>query len=93
MAATIRTAHAPIVTFVTAPGGGRGAYHAVCPSGRYVGYVQVIRGFAHYTGYAGNAHEGVFAVVRADSAGDLEGLRTALAGGLRNGRRDDLAND
>ena len=52
--------------------------------GRVVGQADIIRGFAYYTGAHGTAHAGVSAIV----AGGLDGLTTALASGLRNGRDD-----
>lgn len=51
---------------------------------RTVGKVDLIRGFAHYTGCKGDAHEGMSAVV----TGGIDGLTAALAEGLRNGRDD-----
>lgn len=57
-------------------------------SGAKIGQVDVIRGFAHYYGVRGSAHEGVTAVVR----GGVDGLVKALASpaGLRSGRDDRL---
>lgn len=80
MNTTTTTAHAPIVRFERL-GGSVAVY---CPSGHKVGQADVIRGFAHYFGAKGSAHEGVTAVVR----GGLEGLEKALAQGLRSGRND-----
>lgn len=53
-------------------------------TGQVIGQCDTIFGFAHYYGAAGSAHEGMTAVVR----GGVEGLRAALAEGLRNGRDD-----
>lgn len=53
-------------------------------SGRKIGQADLIRGFAHYYGVHGSAHEGVTAIVR----GGLDGLTAALRDGLRNGRDD-----
>lgn len=53
-------------------------------TGRKLGQVDRIRGFAHYTGVKGGAHEGFTAVV----AGGVEALVKALAKGIRNGRDD-----
>ncbi len=52
--------------------------------GRPIATVDLIHGFAHYNGRKGEAHEGMFAVVR----GGMDGLRKALREGLRNGRDD-----
>jgi len=75
-----RAAHAPLVRFERL-GGAIGVY---CPSGRKLGQVDLIRGFAHYFGVKGGVHEGVTAVVR----DGLKGLEEALAKGLRSGRND-----
>lgn len=53
-------------------------------TGRRIGQADLIRGFAHYTGARGSAHEGVTAIVR----GGLDGLRAALREGLLSGRDD-----
>lgn len=74
------TAYAPIVRIERLAG----SYRVYCPSGRLAGQADLVRGFAHYYGAKGGAHEGVTAVVR----GGLEGLKKALAEGLRNGRND-----
>ena len=84
--------HALHATTERAPGGGRGAYH-VRVAGKVVGHAEVIRGFAHYTGVRGSAHFGGYAVVACAGANELTPLIAALHVGLRNGRRDDLAND
>lgn len=52
--------------------------------GRDLGFFEVVKGFAHFTGYANTAAEGVVAVVR----GGHDGLVKALAEGLVNGRDD-----
>ena len=51
---------------------------------RKIGQVDLIRGFAHYYGVRGSAHEGLTAVVR----GGIDGLVAALREGLTNGRDD-----
>lgn len=53
-------------------------------TGAKIGQCDLIRGFAHYYGVKGRAHEGVTAVVR----GGLDGLTEALRVGLRSGRDD-----
>jgi hypothetical protein len=53
-------------------------------TGNKIGQINVIRGFAHYIGVQGGAHEGVTAIV----AGGVEALVAALEVGLRNGRDD-----
>lgn len=53
-------------------------------TGNRIGTAQVIRGFAHYVGAKGSAHEGFRAIV----IGGIEGLTKALAEGVRNGRDD-----
>lgn len=63
-------------------GGSIGAYDD--NTGAMVGHVDIIRGFAHYTGATGSAHAGFSAVVR----NGLEGLAAGLAEGMRNGRDD-----
>lgn len=80
MSNTTLVAHAPIVTIESLGG----SYRVYCPSGRQLGQADLIRGFAHYFGSKGGAHEGVTAVVR----GGLTGLEKALATGLRSGRND-----
>ena len=90
MAATILTAHAPAVRFEREGCADYGVYDG---SGRKVGHVNVIRGFGHYTGCLGSAHYGVYAVVALSGACTMDRIEEALATGLRNGRRDDLAND
>jgi hypothetical protein len=49
-----------------------------------LGVVDLVRGFAVYTGVRGSAHEGMSATVR----GGLDGLIAALDQGLLNGRDD-----
>lgn len=90
MAATILTAHAPAVRFEREGSADYGVYDG---SGRKVGHVNVIRGFGHYTGSMGSAHYGVYAVVALSGASTMDRIEEALRVGLRNGRRDDLAND
>lgn len=63
--------------------GGAIAVHDDSTSAR-LGQCDLIRGFAHYVGVKGGAHEGVKAVVR----GGIDGLAAALAAGLRSGRDD-----
>lgn len=53
-------------------------------TGNKIGQCDLVRGFAHYTGVRGSAHQGFTAVVR----GGLEGLVQELAKGIRNGRDD-----
>ena len=53
-------------------------------TGHVIGQADLIRGFAYYTGAHGSAHDGICAIV----AGGLDGLTSALASGLRNGRDD-----
>lgn len=53
-------------------------------TGRKIGQCDLIHGFAHYYGVTGSAHEGFHAVIR----GGLDGLRIALADGIRNGHDD-----
>lgn len=63
-----------------------------------VGYVNIIRGFIHYTGASCSTHEGVYAVIEPSypledggrRVGDYKGaIEYALKNGLRSGRRDD----
>lgn len=62
-----------------------GALHVYDEStGQKLAQVDVIRGFSHYTGVRGGAHEGMRAVI----AGGIEVLVTELTKGLRNGRDD-----
>lgn len=75
------SAHAAHVRFTRL--GGTVAVHDD-NTGARIGTADLIRGFAHYTGVKGGAHEGFSAVVR----GGLDGLRAALAIGLRNGADD-----
>lgn len=80
MATTI-TAHAPIVTI------GRklaGQFPVSDPSGQLIGKVELVRGFAHYYGVRGGAHQGFSCVIR----DGIPGLERALAKGIRNGRDD-----
>jgi hypothetical protein len=56
-------------------------------TGQKIGQIDVIRGFAHYTGAKGSAHEGMAVVVR----GGVDGLVAALHEGVRN-ERDDRVN-
>lgn len=74
-------AHAAYVRFVRI-----GGQYSVLDdnTGKKIGYCDTIRGFAHYGGIKGRAHEGVTAVV----AGGIDGLREALRVGLRSGRDD-----
>lgn len=90
MAATIFSAHAPAVRFERENNTEYGVYDG---SGRKVGHVSVIRGFGHYTGCLGAAHDGMYAVVALSGANSMDRIEEALRKGLRNGRRDDLAND
>lgn len=53
-------------------------------TGAVLGQVDLIKGFAYYHGAHGSAHQGVTAFVR----DGLDGLREALAAGLRSGRDD-----
>lgn len=53
-------------------------------TGHTIGQADIIRGFAHYFGARGSAHEGITLVI----GGGLEGLRAALRDGVRNGRDD-----
>jgi diacylglycerol kinase family enzyme len=53
-------------------------------TGAKIGWCDVVRGFAHYHGVKGSAHEGFSAVIR----GGTDGLVRALAEGIRNGRDD-----
>lgn len=53
-------------------------------TGNKIGQCDLVHGFAHYYGVKGSAHEGFSAVIR----GGLDGLRAALAAGVRNGRDD-----
>ena len=76
-----QTAFAPVVHIERMAG----AFHVYTSSGVKLGQVDLIRGFAHYYGVRGGAHEGVTAVVR----DGLEGLKRALVEGLRSGRNDE----
>lgn len=53
-------------------------------TGQFIGQCDLVRGFAHYFGVTGSAHEGMKAVVR----GGVDGLVRALKAGLVNGRDD-----
>lgn len=53
-------------------------------TGRKIGQLDLVRGFAHYYGVKGSAHEGFTAIVR----GGVDGLVRELAKGIRNGRDD-----
>lgn len=85
MAATILTAHAPVVAFIPASSG-YGGYDVLDEFGQCIGHITMSRGFAHYTGKPGTAHGGMGAVIR--SGRDLEDVRIALANGIHNGRDD-----
>ena len=77
---TTMTAYASYITLARLGG----AIQVADGSGRTIGTVDLIHGFAHYRGAVGTAHEGVTAVVR----GGVDGLTEALRVGLRNGRDD-----
>lgn len=77
----VLSATAPHVT-VESFGGARHVYDEA--TGQKLAQVDVIRGFSHYTGVKGGAHEGMRAVVR----GGIEVLVAELANGIRNGRDD-----
>lgn len=81
MAATVLSATAPIVTFGRTIGG---QTPVTDPSGQLIGKAELVRGFAHYYGVRGGAHQGFTAII----TGGLEGLRRELAKGIRNGRDD-----
>jgi len=53
-------------------------------TGQQIGQIDTIRGFGHYYGTHGSAHEGIEAVVR----GGVKGVINALDKGLVNGRDD-----
>lgn len=76
---TVLSATAPIVTFERRIGGQTPVIDA---NGQLIGKVDLIRGFAFYWGIG--AHKGFTCIIR----GGLEGLRTELAKGIRNGRDD-----
>lgn len=62
-----------------------GAFHVYDENtGIYLGQADIIRGFAHYFGAKGGAHDGFSCVIR----GGIDGLVNALAEGIRNGRDD-----
>jgi hypothetical protein len=86
MALTVRTATAAHITIT-----GRAPQYDIhdANTSNKIGIVDVVRGFAHYTGTRGSAHEGMSAVVRLNDS-TLDSFTRALAAGLRNGRRDDL---
>ena len=56
-------------------------------TGRQIGYAEKVRGFIHYTGTKGSAHEGVEAII-ASTDSTYAALQGALKGGLKNGRDD-----
>lgn len=53
-------------------------------TGNQIGQVDLVRGFAHYTGVRGGAHEGFRCII----TGGMEGLIRDLAKGIKNGRDD-----
>lgn len=57
-------------------------------TGAKLAQVDLIRGFVHYIGVKGGAHEGMRAVVAVRNGDFDTTLRTELAKGLRNGRDD-----
>jgi hypothetical protein len=73
------SATAPIIDFEPILGG---QFPVIDPNGQLIGKAELVRGFAHYYGIG--AHDGFSAIVR----DGLEGLRTELAKGIRNGRDD-----
>jgi hypothetical protein len=85
MALTLVTATAAHVTLVRA---GATAVRVLDENtGNQIGYAERIRGFIHYTGTRGSAHEGMSAVVRSTDS-TYVALTRALTAGLRNGRDD-----
>ena len=78
---TVLTATAPIVTFGRKLGG---QFPVTDPSGQLIGKAELVRGFAHYYGVRGGAHQGFSCIIR----DGLEGLRRELEKGIRNGRDD-----
>lgn len=78
----VLSATAPIVTFGRAI---TGQIPVTDPTGQLIGVVDLIRGFARYTGVRGGPHFGFSATIY----GGLDGLARELAKGITNGRRDD----
>lgn len=75
----VLSATAPFVTFERKIGG---QFPVVDGSGQLIGKAELVRGFAHYYGIG--VHKGFTCIIR----DGLEGLRTELAKGIRNGRDD-----
>lgn len=62
-----------------------GVHHVYCTNtGQKLAQVDLVRGFAHYTGVTGGSHAGATAIIK----GGINGLIAALATGIRNGRDD-----
>ncbi len=81
MAATVISATARTIEIGRIIGG---QFPITDGTGQLIGKAELVRGFAHYYGVRGGAHQGFTCVIR----DGLEGLRRALAGGVRNGRDD-----
>lgn len=81
MAATVLSATAPVITFGRMLGG---QIPVIGSHDQLIGKVELVRGFAHYYGVKGSAHEGFTCIIR----DGLAGLERELAKGVRNGRDD-----
>lgn len=75
------SATAPIVSFGQKLAGQFPVFDA---NDQLIGKVELVRGFAHYYGVRGGAHQGFTCIIR----DGLPGLEKALAASIPNGRDD-----